>query len=117
MLLPHYQVQYGAFRQRLADFQDHWTAWSKADLDQAIAQLQQDFQSQILTLDDAVLDPTIAYHVRSHQTEIHKQLQLLKMDLSFWHATRQPDKHAQRGSQIVERLTTLIRFVDSILCL
>jgi len=42
--------------------------------------------------------------VRSLGVEIHKQCHLLKNDLLFWHAARQPETKAQRWQNIQQRL-------------
>ncbi len=114
MLPSQLHNQYQAFQQQLEALHQEWSSLSKPELEAAIADLQQSFQDKILTLNEALLDAAIAHQVRSYQTEIHKQLQLLKMDASFWLAARQPDKRTQRFNQISGRFTTLIRYVDTV---
>ena len=54
---------------------------------------------------------------RSLGVEIHKQFHLLKNDLLFWHAARQPETKAQRWQNIQQRLATLNLYVQQLLSL
>lgn len=49
--------------------------------------------------------------------EIHKQLHLLKTDVLFWQAARQPATQTQRYRQIQQRLGILQGYVEQLLSL
>lgn len=85
-----------------------------AKLRHSFLEAQQFFQQQIVTLDAGELDPSLA-RVRSYQTEMSKQLQLLGMDVMFLQAARQEETVEGRQRQLRDRLKTLISYCDAIL--
>lgn len=76
---------------------------------------QQFFVQQILSLDNSDLEPDVEPTVRSYQTEIAKQLQLLRIDVTFLQAARQPQTATVRQNQIHLRLQTLIDYCNATL--
>jgi septum formation inhibitor MinC len=76
---------------------------------------QQFFQQQIVSLDSSELDPADESKVRSYQTEMSKQLNLLGMDVTFLQAARQSETAKTRQEQILQRLQTLTRYCDALM--
>lgn len=117
-MLPanHYQ-QYEQFRQGLEQL--HQTiaqgTVEASSLKAAVSTLQDQFQSQILILDNDELAPEVAHQVQSYQVEIDKQLRLLSMDVMFLQAARQAATLNQRQEQVGDRARTLIRYCEVVL--
>lgn len=84
-------------------------------LRQSFLNAQQFFVQQIVSLDNKDLDPNVEPKVRSYQTEISKQLQLLGMDMMFLQAARQQQTATVRQNQISQRLQTLIGYCNAII--
>jgi hypothetical protein len=81
-----------------------------ASIQAEIAQLQKNFQEEILTLSLEILPAASAQQVQAFQVEMNKQLRLLNMDSMFLQVARQPTTIAQRQHQIRDRLKILIRY-------
>jgi hypothetical protein len=116
MLPQVYQQRYQEFQQALEQLRSQV---SQAQIDgvtlrTGFLHLQQFFQLQIAPLDDD-LDPVEVQRVRSYNTEIHKQLRLLGMDVSFLQAARQSITAQQRQRQMGDRLETLIGYCQALL--
>ena len=79
------------------------------------ATVYQFFQQQILSLDTSDLEPADAARVQSYHTEMSKQLQLVRMDLMFLQAARQPETAIARQLQIGDRLQTLVSYCNALL--
>lgn len=79
---------------------------------QSFLSAQRFFQQQIVI--DGELNPDDA-RVRSYQTEISKQLQMLGMDVMFFQAARQEKTAINRQMQLGDRLKTLIGYCNAIL--
>jgi hypothetical protein len=92
-----------------------------AALKTAIAQLQQNFQSDILGSYDAEglenqdLDLRMVQRLRSLQVEIDRQLRLLAMDALFLQTARQATTVQQRQQQISDRLEQVDRYCAIVL--
>lgn len=84
-------------------------------LRQDVLATQQYFQQQIASLDSQEIDPEVESRVRSLQTEISKQLNMLNMDVTFLQAARQPQTLQTRQQQITQRLQTLVGYCEAIL--
>ncbi len=84
-------------------------------LRQSFLEAQQFFQQQIVSLDASDLDPADEPRVRSYQTEMSKQLQLLGMDVMFLQAARQQQTAKTRKTQLNQRLQTLIGYCNAVL--
>jgi hypothetical protein len=78
-------------------------------------QAQRLFGQQIITLDPSDLAPSVASRVRSYHTEIDKELKLLRIDMSFLQAARQPATIIARKEQICTRIQTLINYCNVLL--
>lgn len=85
----------------------------RAELQPIFAQLQQQFQQQIVTLNLEGLEGAIASLLASLHTEMGKQIRLLGMDLMFLQTARQPETRQQRLTQIGDRLRLLISYCDA----
>ncbi len=83
-------------------------------LRQMFLEAQQFFQQQLVSLDAGDLEQ-LEPRVRSYQTEMSKQLQLLGMDVMFLQAARQQGTATARQLQLGDRLKTLISYCDAIL--
>lgn len=81
---------------------------------QSFLSAQRFFQQQIV-MDAGELEPDDEPRVRSYQTEISKQLQLLGMDVMFFQAARQEKTAINRQMQLGDRLKTLIGYCNAIL--
>lgn len=117
-MLPesHYQ-SYQAFKQILEQL---YEAIESADFEitavnTTLTQVQERFRSQLLRLGVDTLDPVLASQIQSLQTEIHKQLKLLNLDMTFLRGAKQASTQQQRQEQMRDRVKTLIRYCDSIL--
>ena len=84
-------------------------------LRQDVLAAQQYFQRQIASLDSQDIDPAVESKMRSLQTEISKQLNLLCMDVTFLQAARQPQTLQTRKQQITQRLQTLMSYCEAVL--
>lgn len=109
-MLPEYQQYYHQFSQLLEQLQAASIEQDFGELRQSHQKAQQFFQQQILTL-----EPVDNYQIRSYQTEISKQLQLLGMDVIFLQAAKVPETAANRQKQLCDRLPTLLKYCNAIL--
>jgi len=86
---------------------------------QAIAQngqeLQQVFQRRIASLTADQLDPALVSRWQSFQTEIHKQMRLLEMDVMFLQASRQSATSSVRYASMRSRIKTLLGYCEALL--
>lgn len=116
-MLPHiYYQRYKNFATILEMMQQAVAAKPDAQsLRQSFLNAQQFFGQQIVSLDNNDLEPADEPRVRSYQTEISKQLQLLGMDVMFLQAARQQQTATLRQNQIHLRLQTLISYCDAIM--
>ncbi|MBD2386939.1 heterocyst frequency control protein PatD [Cylindrospermum sp. FACHB-282] len=79
------------------------------ELRQRLAELQEFFRQEIVSLTDA------DSRVQSFRTEISKQLRLLEVDVMFLQGARQASTAKARLQTISSRLTTLIQYCAAIL--
>lgn len=116
-MLPHiYYQRYKNFVTILEMMQQAAAAKPDAQsLRQSFLNAQQFFGQQIVSLDNNDLEPADEPRVRSYQTEISKQLQLLSIDVMFLQAARQQQTATLRQNQIHLRLQTLIRYCSAIM--
>jgi hypothetical protein len=116
MALPtDYQDAYQAFANQLECLMALVTLaeCDRCQLKIAADQLQQLFQSQILTLSSA--GAHLPQSLQSLQVEIDKQLRLLNMDLLFWQSAHRPETRQQRQTQMQNRLTLLGQYCAAVL--
>ncbi|NEP88712.1 MAG: heterocyst frequency control protein PatD [Okeania sp. SIO2C2] len=78
-------------------------------------EIQQFFEIKIMSLDNLELDRSIAFQVKSYLTEMHKELRLLYVDLTFLQASRNPQTTQTRLATIKDRLKTLTGYCRNIL--
>lgn len=117
MLPNHHHQRYQEFSKALEQLQQT-AADTQVDvprLRQRFLEVQQFFQQQIVSLDAADLEPDTEPRVRSYQTEMSKQLQLLGMDVMFLQAARQPETAKGRQMQLSRRIQTLQSYCDALL--
>ncbi len=122
MLPRSHEKSYEKFKQALITMQelqqvqgDRQVKEQAMGLNQLLQKAQTIFQLDVLSLDAAELTPDLHYQVQSCQTEIHKHLRLLAMDVMFLHSARQLQTVQQRQQQISDRLLTLINYCDVLL--
>lgn len=115
MLPSTHHHAYQTLQQQITQLLDRLTTMEPAVIAQALLALQQFFQTEILSLDDRDLEPSIQQIVQSYQVEMHKQLRLLQTDIQFLQAARQPETIARRQAQVRDRLLTLIRYCEVVL--
>jgi hypothetical protein len=115
MLPSSHKQHYQAFQQTLAGLIAALESLDSEALEQRVSILQNTFQQDILLLPTDDLEPMLVRQVQSYHTEIHKQLQLLKVDVAFLQAARRPETVSQRRSQICDRLQKLIEYCAALL--
>lgn len=125
MMPPLFQERYQSFRQTVVQVRtvaepgsqpsEGQIASQPVALQAALKHLQQQFQSDILTLDLSQLDGATAHQVQAFQIEMDKQVRLLGVDALFLQAARQSATAAQRQQQMRDRLAMLIRYCDGVL--
>ncbi|NES96992.1 MAG: heterocyst frequency control protein PatD [Desertifilum sp. SIO1I2] len=118
MVLPfthHQNLQ--QFQQALIDLQQQTvlTELSPVQLRKSVQTLQTLFQQQLSPLLAEEVTGEDAPRVSSILTEIHKQLQLLAMDVTFLQVSRQSATGQQRLTQMRDRLSTLLRYCQILL--
>jgi len=64
---------------------------------------------------DSLADEDLELKVQSYQTEINKQLRLLKIDLMFLKSARQPATSEQRWNLMGDRLHLLMVYCEALL--
>lgn len=109
-MLPEYEQHYQQFVKLIEQLQAVSQQQDLALLRQSHQKAQQFFIQQILTL-----EPLDNYQIRSYQTEISKQLQLIGMDVIFLQAAKVPETAANRQKQLLQRLPTLLNYCNAIL--
>ncbi len=116
-MLPKYHHRYQEFAKLLEHLQQAATMTQPdvQGLRQGFLEAQKFFQQQILSLDSSDLELTEEPRLRSYQTEISKQLQMLGTDLMFLQAARQPHTATTRQRQISQRLQTLMSYCNAVL--
>ena len=115
-MLPNLHRQsYQNFKQVLQQLQNTAVSLDTLGLRQKFLETQQFFQQQIVSLNAGDLEPVDESRVRSYQTEMSKQLQLLGMDVTFLQAARQPATVQQRLKSVGDRIQTLISYCDVLL--
>ncbi len=105
-MLPEYQQ----FAQLLEQLQTNALGQDFQELRSSYQKAQQFFLQHILTL-----EPVDNYQIRSYQTEISKELQLIGMDVRFLQAAKVPETAAVRKKQLLHRLPTLLKYCNTIL--
>lgn len=115
MLSNNHHQRYQEFAAALEQLQQlpAATQLDLTKLRQRFTEVQQFFQQQILGLDASETNLNEP-RVRSYQTEISKQLQLLAMDVLFLQAARQQQTKQDRQQQFRDRLQTLQSYCDAI---
>jgi len=78
-------------------------------------ELQQFFGHLIVALDQAQLSPAEESQVQSYTTEIHKQLRLMGMDITFLQASRSDGTTQMRKKAISDRLQTIMGYCSTLL--
>lgn len=80
-----------------------------------LQQIAEIFQQQVEQLSTAPLPPVTASRTRLIQTEINKQLRLLKTDLAFYQTAKQAAKIVQRQQQMSDRCDLLLTYCTALL--
>ncbi len=115
MLPKEHNQQYQKLSQLLNQLQQNVRAREPGKILAINQEVQQWFQTQIINLDNSELDPSIAFQVQSYLTEIHKQLRVLNVDVTFLQASRNPQTTQTRLANISDRLEILKGYCLSIL--
>ncbi|NEP58049.1 MAG: heterocyst frequency control protein PatD [Symploca sp. SIO2G7] len=116
MLLPSYYQNYQAFQQALEQMGRTITATDLelAMLRENFREVQQLFQSKILTLSADDIAPDFVSRWQSLQTEIHRQMRLLETDLMLLQASRSSSTRFSRQTGLKNRLNTLIKYCQEL---
>ncbi|NEQ34917.1 MAG: heterocyst frequency control protein PatD [Okeania sp. SIO3I5] len=115
MLPKEHNQQYQKLSQLLNQLQKNVAEKELGKILAINQELQQLLEIQIISLDNSELDPSIASHIQSYLTEIHKQFRLLNVDVSFLQASRNPQTTQKRLANISDRLDTLKGYCVTIL--
>jgi hypothetical protein len=117
MLPKLYRQRYHALQQAIQQLQTALAGDRPADstLQPHYQTVQNLFQHQILSLSLDQLAPDEQTRMQSYQTEINKQLRLLRMDVTFLQAARQSATASQRQEQMNDRLSMLLRYCGAVL--
>ncbi|NEN91699.1 MAG: heterocyst frequency control protein PatD [Okeania sp. SIO3H1] len=117
MLSKEHNQRYQKFSQLLHQLQQLITQ-ENLELEKISAmkkEVQKFFEIQIMSLDNLELDRSIAFQVKSYLTEMHKELRLLYVDLTFLQASRNPQTTQKRLATIKDRLKILTGYCRNIL--
>ena len=117
MLPQSHQKKYQELLTALLELQ-HYVAGKSSDfaiLQKSFQKVQHLFQNQIMTLTSDGLDSCILLKWQSAQTEIHRALRLLEMDVMFFGVSRKADTSQQRIAAISDRINTLIGYCNVLL--
>jgi len=107
MLIEKYRQHYEEVRERVCQLQ----TISARRLEVA------EFEAVFLKVEqiNSLADEDMELKVQSYQTEINKQLRLLKIDLMFLKSARQPATSEQRWKMMGDRLHLLLVYCDALL--
>lgn len=115
MLPSHHRQRYEQFKRRLEQLNQAISNEGAGSLKAIVTDLQNQFETQILSLESNELTAAMAHQVQSYQVELDKQLRLLGIDVTFLQAARQAATVEQRQTQMGDRVKTLIRYCDALL--
>ncbi|MBE9121751.1 MULTISPECIES: heterocyst frequency control protein PatD [Microcoleaceae] len=87
----------------------------RAALAAEYTKVQQFFGNQIMKANSSELYASETPPEQSYLTEIHKQLRLLRTDVTFLQAAKQPATAQARQTAAAERLNTLIGYCGALL--
>jgi hypothetical protein len=112
MLPEVHQQRYRELQQKLEQVQQAIATddGDRAALQQQVRDIQQFFQSQVMSLPMEEVDPSVVSRVQSFQTELHKQIRLLVTDTMFLASAKQSATVQQRQQQIRDRIEKSISF-------
>ncbi len=117
-MLPSSQYQcYQEFKSALEQLRE-FTATPELEvvaLQNKFQDLQQLFQSQIISLSADDLDSDDISRWQSFQTEIYKQMRLLQTDIMLLQASRNPATFRSRQTSVSDRINTLIQYCEVLL--
>lgn len=116
-LSPEQQKHYQELQARLEELQQLTTQipLDPQPLQSQFGEIQKIFRDQILPGVPGNLAPATLSQVQSYLTEIHRQLRLVGMDVTFLQASRQPATAQMRQTQLRDRIQTLINYYSSLL--
>jgi hypothetical protein len=118
MLSPNRHQQYQQFKQLLEQIQSVATQGNvdQAAILTAFREVQQFFAGQIMDSEsNGLLELPLSPLEQSYLTEMHKQLRLLSMDITFLQAARIPATAQARQATASDRIHILIRYCDTVL--
>ncbi len=115
MLPKEHNQQYQKLSQLLNQLQKNVAERELAKILATNQKIQKLFETRIINLDNSKLDLSIASQVQSYLTEIHKQLRLLNVDVTFLQASQNPQTTQTRLANMSDRLETLKGYCLSIL--
>ena len=115
MLPTEHNQQYQKLSQLLNQLQQGVAEEQQGKILAMNKEVQKFFEIQIISLDNSQLDQSTASQVKSYLTEMHKELRLLNLDVTFLQASRNPKTTQTRLATIKTRLETLIGYCLNIL--
>ncbi len=106
---------------QLTNYQDHFEtdSWNSRDLQKMgesrsqLDQLQSRFQSIVTEIAEADIELAVEQRLRPLQTESHRRLRLLSLELAKLPMAKQPETLARSQSNIQDHLTQLQRFLQA----
>ncbi len=115
MLQEVYRRPYQEFTDLLSLMGQSLETEDGLQIKQAEQAVQELFSREILLLPVDELPESIQPKVRAYQTEIHKELRLLAMDVMFLAVSRSKATIESRLSGVRERITLLERYCEAVL--
>lgn len=115
MLQEVYRRRYQEFTDLLSLMRQSLEAKDGLLIKQAEQAVQEFFSREILLLPVDELPESIQSKARAYQTEIHKELRLLAMDVMFLGVSRSKATIESRLSGVGERITLLQRYCEAVL--
>lgn len=117
MLPQQVRQSYQELKQGLLDLQATLTAetFNRVALKENFSTLQVIFNSQMSNLSNERLNLESLPRWQSLQTEMHRLLRLIEMDVMFCLAARQATTAASRQKAMCDRINTMIGYCDALL--
>jgi len=116
MLPLAYREYYQAFLETLKQLQQHLNEpeTDYTSLSSIFSQLQEEFQTDIMSLTGESLSGETLSRWQSSQTEIHRTMRLLQTDMMFLQTSRSTDTSQQRLATVRDRVGKLIAFATAL---
>ena len=117
MLSEEHRREYQEFRLLVEQFQNLATQENldRVGLLNSSKEMMEFFSDRLVPLGNAELNPAGGSPLQSYITEIHKQLRLVGMDVTFLQASKSEGNTQMRKEAISDRLQTIIDYCSTLL--